>query len=86
MILGFKMLEKISFNFNLSDAEACIECRRMPARKAAHRLANVNSSDKFVEEYPWYKNDDITALLDYAAFLSKEEMNPFFLNNQEKSE
>gem|GEM_PF-5158594 len=78
------MLERISFNFSMQDAEACIECKRLPAHKMAYRLANGCTTDEFVNIYPWYKKDDITALLDYAEFLSKERLELFNLNNQNR--
>ena len=70
------MFDKISIDPNICHGEACIKGTRIPVHQIIHMLANGDTIDELLEEYPSITKDDILACLDYAAFLTEEQITP----------
>jgi uncharacterized protein (DUF433 family) len=54
--------------------EACIAGTRIPANQILGMLANGDSIEELLEEYPSLEREDILSCLEYAALLAEEEM------------
>ena len=70
------MFDRISINPNICHGEACIKGTRIPVHQIIHMLANGDTIDELLKEYPSITKEDILACLDYAAFLAEEQVTP----------
>lgn len=70
------MLERISIDPRICHGQACIKGTRIPVHQILHMLANGDTVDELLEEYPSLKKEDIFACLDYAASLAEEQIIP----------
>lgn len=55
---------------------ACIKGTRIPVHQIIRMLANGDTLEELIEEYPSISREDILACLDYAASLAEEELTP----------
>jgi uncharacterized protein (DUF433 family) len=72
------MYERISVNPNICHGQACIKGTRIPVHQIVHMLANGDSIDDLLREYPSITKEDILACLNYAAMLAEEQVTPLF--------
>jgi uncharacterized protein (DUF433 family) len=70
------MRERISINPKICHGQACIKGTRIPVHQIVHMLANGDTIDDLLEDYPSLQRDDILACLDYAASLAEELVTP----------
>lgn len=70
------MIERISIDPKICHGEACIKGTRIPVHQILHMLANGDTIDDLLEEYPSIERDDILACLEYAASLTEEQIIP----------
>ncbi|MCD4692266.1 MAG: DUF433 domain-containing protein [Calditrichales bacterium] len=70
------MYERISIDQNICHGQACIKGTRIPVHQIVHMLANGDTIDDLLREYPSIKREDIFAGLDYAASLAEEMVTP----------
>lgn len=70
------MYERISIDQNICHGQACIKGTRIPVHQIVHMLANGDTIDDLLREYPSIKREDILAGLDYAASLAEEMVTP----------
>ncbi len=56
--------------------EACIKGTRTPVHLILRMLANGDTIDDLLREYPSLTRDDILACFDYAASLAEEQITP----------
>jgi uncharacterized protein (DUF433 family) len=70
------MHERISIDPNICHGQACIKGTRIPAHQIIHMLANGDTTEELLKEYPSLTRDDILACLDYAASLAEEQVTP----------
>ncbi len=68
--------ERISVNPKICHGQACIKGTRIPVHQILAMLANGDTTEELLEEYPSLKREDILACLDYAASLTEEEIVP----------
>lgn len=66
------MFERISIDSKVCHGEACIKGTRIPIHQIVRMLANVDTIEELLEEYPSLEREDILACLDYAATLAEE--------------
>lgn len=59
------MYERISIDQNICHGQACIKGTRIPVHQIVHMLANGDTIDDLLREYPSIKREDIFAGLDY---------------------
>jgi len=67
------MFERISIAPEVCHGEACIKGTRIPVYQIVRMLANGDTIEGLLEEYPSLERDDILACLDYAATLAEEQ-------------
>jgi len=70
------MLERISVDPNICHGQACIKGTRIPVHQILHMLANGDTMDELLKDYPSLKRDDIFACIEYAASLTEEQVVP----------
>lgn len=70
------MYERISVNPRVCHGQACVKGTRLPVHQIVRMLANGDTIEDLLEEYPSLRREDIQACLEYAAFLTEEEISP----------
>jgi uncharacterized protein (DUF433 family) len=66
----------ISINPNICHGQACVKGTRMPVHRIVRMLANGDTVEDLLSEYPFLSREDIMACLDYAAGLAEEQVTP----------
>lgn len=70
------MNERISIDPSICHGQACIKGTRIPVHQIIGMLANGDTIEELLKEYPSLERDDILACLSYAAFLAEEQITP----------
>ena len=70
------MFKRISIDPKVCHGQACIKGTRIPVHQILHMLANGDTIDELLEEYPSIKREDILACIEYAAELTEENVIP----------
>lgn len=70
------MLKRIIINPKICHGQACVKGTRVPVYQLIGMLANGDSIEDLLSQYPSLKREDILACLDYAASLAKEQITP----------
>jgi len=70
------MYEQITIDPNICHGQACIKNTRIPVHHIIGMLANGDTIEELLKEYPSLKRDDILAALNYAASLAEERITP----------
>ncbi len=61
------MNNRISMDPKVSHGQACIQGTRIPVHQIVHMLAQGDTVEELLKEYPSLTQEDIFACLDYAA-------------------
>ena len=67
---------RISIDPNICHGQACIKGTRIPVHQIVRMLANGDTIESLLTEYPSLSRDDILAALQYAADLAEEQVTP----------
>jgi uncharacterized protein (DUF433 family) len=70
------MIERISIDPRICHGQACIKGTRIPVYQILHMLANGDTVEELLQEYPSLKREDILACIEYAAELTEEQIVP----------
>lgn len=70
------MNKRISIDPKICHGQACIRGTRIPVHQIIHMLANGDTIEDLLEDYPSLTIKDIYACLDYAASLAEEQISP----------
>lgn len=70
------MFERIFVNPKVFHGQACIKGTRIPVHQIIQMLANGDTIEELLEEYPSIKHIDILACLEYAGTLTEEQLSP----------
>ncbi len=70
------MIERISVNPKVYHGQACIKGTRIPVHQIVSMLANGDSIEDLLTEYPAITREDILACLQYVAVLAEEQISP----------
>lgn len=70
------MFERISVDPKVCHGQACVKGTRIPVHQIVRMLANGDTVEDLLREYPSLNREDILACLDYAASLAEEEITP----------
>jgi uncharacterized protein (DUF433 family) len=73
--------ERISIDPKICHGQACIRGTRMPVHQVVRMLANGDTIEDLLSEYPYLSREDILAALDYAAGLAEEQVTPIEVAN-----
>jgi uncharacterized protein (DUF433 family) len=64
------MYERISIDPRVCHGQACIRGTRIPVHQVVRMLANGDTIDDLLREYPSISRDDVLACLEYVAALA----------------
>ena len=70
---------RITFNTKIMGGQACVREMRIPVSVIVSLVANKMSDSQIMSEYPDIEPDDIVACLEYAAWLTTEEIHEYAL-------
>ena len=71
-----KDFKRITFDPNIMGGQACIRGMRIPVSLVVNLVANEMTTDEIIKEYPDLEREDIKKALQYASWLTKEELHP----------
>ncbi|MBF0554433.1 MAG: DUF433 domain-containing protein [Nitrospirae bacterium] len=71
-----KDLKRITFAPGLMGGQACIRGMRIPVSLVVNLVANGMGVEEIIKEYPDLEPDDIKEALQYASWLTREELHP----------
>lgn len=70
------MFDRITFDPTIMGGRACIRGLRITVAHIVNMVANGMTAEDILKEYPDLEADDIREALQYAAFLTREEVYP----------
>ena len=70
------MFNRITFDPEILGGRACIRGMRIPVSVVVSQVANGASYDEILEGYPDLDREDIEQALNYAAWLTREQVIP----------
>jgi uncharacterized protein (DUF433 family) len=70
------MFDRITFNPQIMGGRACIRGMRIPVSVIVGQIAHGVSSEELLKDYPDLEADDVKQALEYAAWLTQEEIVP----------
>lgn len=71
-----KMNNRITVDPNICHGQACIKGTRIPVHQIIGMLANGDTIEDLLQEYPSLEREDILACLKFAALLAEEQIIP----------
>ncbi len=69
-----KEFKRITFDSRLMGGQACIRGMRIPVSLIVNLVANGMATNEIIMEYPNIEPEDIKESLQYASWLTKEEL------------
>ena len=70
------MFERITIDPNVCHGQACVKGTRLPVHQIVGMLANGDTIEDLLAEYPSLAREDVLASLEYAAVLAEEQVTP----------
>ena len=70
------MYERIKIDPEVCHGQACVKGTRIPVHQIVRMLANGDTIDDLLEDYPTLTREDVLECLAYAAELAEEEVSP----------
>jgi len=70
------MFERITFDTQIMGGRACIRGMRIPVSVIVGQIAHEASFDEILEGYPDLEREDVQQAVEYAAWLTQEEIHP----------
>lgn len=68
------MFERITFDSGIMGGRACIRGMRIPVSVIVGQIAHGASPDEVLSDYPDLEPEDVVQALEYAAWLTQEEI------------
>ena len=68
------MFDRITFDSNIMGGRACIRGMRIPVSVIVGQIAHGAKTEEILADYPTLESDDIAQALDYAAWLTTEQV------------
>ena len=76
LVVEAKTFDRISIDPAICHGQACVKGTRIPVHQIVRMLANGDTIEDLLSEYPALSRADILACLDYAAELAEEQVTP----------
>lgn len=70
------MYKRISINPQIYHGQACVKGTRIPVYQIVRMLANGDTIEDLLHEYPSLTREDILACLEYSASLAEDSICP----------
>lgn len=74
--MGAKMFDRITFDPKIMGGRACLRGQRITVSHIVGQIAQGATVDELLAEFPSLERDDIKQALEYAAWLTREEIVP----------
>ncbi len=71
--------QRISIDPNICHGQACVKGTRIPVHQIVSMLANGDTVEDLLTDYPSLAREDVMACLAYAAELAEEQVTPIRL-------
>lgn len=71
-----KEFKRITFHPGVMGGQACIRGLRIPVSLIVNLIANGMTTEEIIKEYPDLEPEDIKEALQYASWLTREELHP----------
>lgn len=68
------MFDRITFDTDILGGRACIRGMRIPVSVIVSQVAHGASAEEILQEYPDLDGDDICQAVEYAAWLTQEDV------------
>ena len=68
--------DRISISPNICHGQACVKGTRIPVSQVVRMLANGDTVEDLLAQYPSLSREDVMSCLDYAAELAEEQVTP----------
>ncbi len=68
------MFDRITFDSKIMAGKACIRGIRIPVSVIVNQIAHGATFEEILQEYPDLEKEDIEQAVEYAAWLTKEEV------------
>ena len=68
------MFERITFDPKIMAGKACLRGMRIPVSVIVNQVAHGATFDEILQDYPDIEREDIEQAIEYAAWLTKEEV------------
>lgn len=68
------MFDRITFDLKIMGGRACIRGMRIPVSVIMGQLAHGATAAEILADYPDLENEDIRQAMEYAAWLTQEEV------------
>jgi len=68
------MFERITFDQKIMAGKACIRGMRIPVSVIVNQIAHRATFEEILQDYPDLEREDIEQAIEYAAWLTKEEV------------
>lgn len=72
--LGEVMFDRITFEPKIMGGRACIRGMRIPVSVIVGQVAHGATVEEILDEYPDLEREDVMQALEYAAWLTQEEI------------
>ncbi len=69
-----KTFDRITYDQKILGGQACIGGMRIPVFLILNLVAHGKSFDEIIDEYPALEKEDIKQSLEYAAWLSRDQL------------
>ncbi len=73
--MNLSLFERITFDPDIMGGRACIRGMRIPASVIVRQVAHGATEQEILADYPDLEAEDIHQALEYAAWLTEEEVN-----------
>ena len=70
------VFNRITFDSQIMGGRACIRGMRIPVSVIVGQIAHAATWDEVLQSYPDLEHEDIQEALEYAAWLTREEVRP----------
>lgn len=75
-MIQLKTLDRITFDRNIMAGKACVRGMRIPVSLIINLVANGQSNEDIIADYPDLELEDIRQSLLYAAWLAQDQIYP----------
>ena len=70
------MFDRVTFDPKILGGRACIRGMRIPVSVIVSQVAHGASPEEILKDYPDLEPDDLRQAMEYAAWLTNEEIHP----------
>jgi len=70
------MFDRVTFDPKILGGRACIRGMRIPVSVIVSQVAHGASPEEILQDYPDLERDDLRQAMEYAAWLTSEEIHP----------